>query len=35
VVTRDVEEIVNRPISVREFFECHKHLFTGKAAEAA
>ena len=35
-VTRDVEKIIGRaPISVREFFECHKNLFIGKAAKAA
>ena len=35
-VTGDVEKIIGRPpISVREFFECHKHLFLGKGAMAA
>jgi uncharacterized protein YbjT (DUF2867 family) len=35
-VTRDVERIIGRPpVSVREFFECYKHLFTGKAGKAA
>lgn len=35
-VTRDVEKIINRePISLKDFFECHKDLFIGKAARAA
>lgn len=35
-VTGDVEKTIGRsPISVREFFECHKNLFMGKAAKVA
>ncbi len=36
MVARDVEKTIGRkPISVKEFFECHKDLFTNKAAKAA
>jgi uncharacterized protein YbjT (DUF2867 family) len=35
-VSRDVEKIIGRaPISVREFFECHKQQFMGRPAKAA
>lgn len=36
VVTRDAAKILGRqPISVREFFECHKDLFAGAIPKAA
>jgi uncharacterized protein YbjT (DUF2867 family) len=35
-VSHDVEMLIERkPISLREFFECHKDLFIGKAGKAA
>jgi uncharacterized protein YbjT (DUF2867 family) len=36
MVTKDVERIIKRtPITLWEFLECHKHMFTGKTAKAA
>jgi hypothetical protein len=35
-VTHDVEMLIERkPISLREFFECHRDVFIGKEGRAA